>query len=94
VVRALLSLHLALQPPPGPGNQPEAESGIMCADGLQAASAASWPAVAAAADRGANYFGAYYAWISVQCARNTWTAHDEDVYVRSTAAPPHRRARP
>jgi pimeloyl-ACP methyl ester carboxylesterase len=94
VVRALLSLRLALQPPPGPSNQLEAESGIMCADGLQAASAASWPAAAAAAaaaDRGASYFGAYYAWISVRCARNTWTAHDEDVYWgpfdRRTAAP-------
>jgi pimeloyl-ACP methyl ester carboxylesterase len=80
VVRALLRLHLAVQAGPGPGNQLEAESGVACADGLQAASAASWPAAAAAADRRARYFGAEYAWLSVQCARNTWTAHDEDVY--------------
>jgi pimeloyl-ACP methyl ester carboxylesterase len=91
VVRALLGLHLAVQSGPTPGNQLEAESGIECADGLQAASAASWPAAAAAADRRARYFGAYYAWLSVQCARSIWTAHDEDVYRgpfdRRTSAP-------
>jgi pimeloyl-ACP methyl ester carboxylesterase len=91
VVRALLSLHLAVQSGSSPGNHLEAQSGIMCADALQGDSASSWPAAAAAADRKARYFGAYYAWLTVQCARNTWTAHDADVYRgpfdRRTSAP-------
>jgi pimeloyl-ACP methyl ester carboxylesterase len=68
--------------PPGPGydNHLEAESGVLCADGLHAADAASWPAAAAAADRRTRYFGAYFAWTTVQCAQNTWTAQDQDVY--------------
>jgi pimeloyl-ACP methyl ester carboxylesterase len=80
VVRRLLRLHLAVQPPPGYDNLLEAESGVLCTDGLSAADAASWPAAAAAADRRARYFGAEYAWDTVQCARNTWTAQDQDVY--------------
>lgn len=91
VVRAVLRLHRALQPGPTPANQLEAQSGVSCADSLSAADAASWPAAAAAADRRAPFFGAYYAWFSVQCARDTWTARDADVYRgpfdRRTAAP-------
>jgi len=91
VVRQLLRLHLALQPGPGFGKLLEAESGVLCTDGLSAAGAASWPAAATAADRRAKYFGAYYAWLTVQCARSTWTAQDQDVYRgpfdRRTAAP-------
>jgi pimeloyl-ACP methyl ester carboxylesterase len=91
LVRALEHLRLALQPGPEPANHLEAVSGIACTDGLQAASAASWPAAAAAADRRARYFGADYAWFSVQCAQNTWTARDQDIYRgpfdRRTAAP-------
>jgi pimeloyl-ACP methyl ester carboxylesterase len=91
VVRALLSLHLAVQSGSSPGNHLEAQSAIMCADALQSDSASSWPAAAAAADRKARYFGAYYAWLTAQCARNTWTAHDADVYRgpfdRRTSAP-------
>ncbi|POM25228.1 Tripeptidyl aminopeptidase precursor [Actinomadura rubteroloni] len=72
-------------------NHPEAQSGVLCTDSLHAASTASWPAAAAAADRRTAYFGAYWAWATVQCAHNTWTAHDEDVYRgpfdRRTAAP-------
>ncbi len=64
---------------------------MLCTDGLSAANAASWPAAAAAADRRTKYFGAFYAWLTVQCARNTWTAQDQDVYRgpfdRRTAAP-------
>jgi pimeloyl-ACP methyl ester carboxylesterase len=80
VVRRLLRLHLALQPGPGYDNLLEAESGVLCTDGLSAADAASWPAAAAAADRRARYFGAYYAWVTVQCAHDTWTAQDQAVY--------------
>ena len=79
LVRALLRRHPAV--PPGPyDNLLEAESGALCADGLHAADAASWPAAAAAADRRTKYFGALYAWVTVQCARNTWTAQDASVY--------------
>jgi hypothetical protein len=91
VVRRFLGRHPAAQPGPGYDNHLEAESGTLCADGLHAADAASWPAAAAAADRRARYFGAYYAWFTVQCARNTWTAQGQDVYRgpfdRRTAAP-------
>jgi pimeloyl-ACP methyl ester carboxylesterase len=91
LIQALEHLRLALQPGPEPANHLEAVSGIACTDGLQAASAASWPAAAAAADSRARYFGADYAWFSAQCAHNTWTARDPDVYRgpfdRRTAAP-------
>jgi pimeloyl-ACP methyl ester carboxylesterase len=91
VLQDLLRLHRAVAPGPAPAGQLEAESGIACADGLHAASAASWPAAAVAADRRARYFGAFYAWLSVQCARGTWTVRDPDVYRgpfdRRTAAP-------
>jgi pimeloyl-ACP methyl ester carboxylesterase len=78
-VRALLRRH-PLVPPGSFGNLFEAESGVLCTDTRNAADAASWPAAAAAADRRARYFGAFYAWLTVQCARNTWTAQDQDVY--------------
>jgi pimeloyl-ACP methyl ester carboxylesterase len=91
LVRAFLRRHPVAPPPPGYDNQLEAQSGVACTDGLHAANAASWPAAAAAADRRARYFGAFYAWLSVQCARNTWTAQDPNVYRgpfdRHTAAP-------
>lgn len=91
VVRALLRLRLAVQAGSSSGNHFEAQSAITCADALAAGSASSWPAAATAADRTARYFGAYYAWLTVQCARNTWTAHDADVYRgpfdRRTSAP-------
>ena len=91
LVRALQRLRSQLQAPPGYGTLLEAESGVLCSDGRQAANAASWPAAAAAADRRARYFGAYYAWLTVQCARDTWTARDRDVFRgpfdRRTAAP-------
>jgi pimeloyl-ACP methyl ester carboxylesterase len=91
VVRHLLSLHREIAPPPGDGTVLESESGVLCTDSLQAASATSWPAAAAATDRRARYFGSDFAWISTQCARNTWTAQGQDVYRgpfdRRTAAP-------
>jgi pimeloyl-ACP methyl ester carboxylesterase len=80
VVRALLRLHHAVQPPPGYDTVLVAGSGVLCTDGLSAANAASWPAAAAAAGRRTRYFGAAGAWPTIQCARNTWTAQDQDVY--------------
>jgi pimeloyl-ACP methyl ester carboxylesterase len=91
VVRRLLRLRRTLQPGPGYDDTLEAQSAILCSDSRAAASAASWPAAAAAAGRRARYFGALYAWISAPCARSTWTAQDADVYRgpfdRRTAAP-------
>jgi pimeloyl-ACP methyl ester carboxylesterase len=91
LVRDFLGRHPATPPVPGYDNFLEAFSAISCTDGLHAADAASWPAAATAADRAARYFGAYYAWLSAQCARKTWTARDEDAYRgpfnRRTAAP-------
>jgi pimeloyl-ACP methyl ester carboxylesterase len=90
LVRALLRRHPVV--PAGPfDNLLEAESGVLCSDSANAAAAASWPAAAAAAERRAPYFGAFYAWLTVQCARNTWTARDQDAYRgpfdRRTSAP-------
>jgi pimeloyl-ACP methyl ester carboxylesterase len=80
LVHALLKLHQAIQGGPTPANQFEAQSGVQCADTLNAENASSWPAAASAADRHARYFGALYAWLSVECARTTWTAADQDAY--------------
>jgi len=78
LTRALLRLRSQVQGPPPLDNQ--AQSGEGCADALSAANLASWPRAAAAADRRAPYFGAFYAWISLPCARDTWTVRDPDVY--------------
>ena len=61
-------------------NSLEAFEGVLCTDGLNPASAASWPAWAAAADRRAKYFGRLWTWASAPCATRTWTARDEDVF--------------
>ena len=58
----------------------ESQAGIGCTDAVSGADAASWPAAAAAADRSTPFFGAEYAWLSVMCATDTWTARDPDVY--------------
>jgi pimeloyl-ACP methyl ester carboxylesterase len=80
LVRSLLRLHDQLLPPAGYDSVLEASSGVLCTDGLAARRAASWPAAAAAAARRTPYFGASGAWVTVQCARNTWTAQDPYVY--------------
>jgi pimeloyl-ACP methyl ester carboxylesterase len=91
VVRRVLRLHRELRPGPGYDTLLQAQSGVLCADSRNAADAASWPAAAADADRRTRYFGAFYAWITVQCARHTWTARDQDTYRgpfdRHTSAP-------
>jgi pimeloyl-ACP methyl ester carboxylesterase len=91
LVRSFLRRHPVAPPAPGYNNQLEARSGVLCTDSLNATDAASWPAAAAAAERRSKYFGAFYAWLTVQCARNTWTAQDQNAYRgpfdRRTAAP-------
>jgi pimeloyl-ACP methyl ester carboxylesterase len=61
-------------------NSLDAYAAVMCTDGRHPKDAAKWPAMAANADRRAPYFGRAWAWASVQCARDTWTARDEDAY--------------
>ncbi|MGA5298436.1 alpha/beta hydrolase [Nucisporomicrobium flavum] len=72
-------------------NSLEAFAGVMCTDGRHPADAAAWPALTAAADRRAPYFGRAWGWGSAPCAGDTWTAQDEDAYVgpfnRRTSAP-------
>jgi pimeloyl-ACP methyl ester carboxylesterase len=72
-------------------NSFEAFASVLCTDGLNPRTAWSWSRAADAADRRAPYFGRYWAWASVQCAREAWTVRDEDAYfgpfTRHTAAP-------
>jgi pimeloyl-ACP methyl ester carboxylesterase len=69
----------------------EAFEDVACTDSLNPADAAAWPALAAAADRRAKYFGRLWIWESSPCAGRTWTARDEDGYrgpfTRRTIAP-------
>jgi pimeloyl-ACP methyl ester carboxylesterase len=80
VVAGLLRLHRELLPPAGYDTIFQASAGVLCTDGPSAARAASWPAAAAAANRQDPYFGGAGAWVTVPCARDTWTARDPDVY--------------
>jgi pimeloyl-ACP methyl ester carboxylesterase len=80
VVQNLLSLHQGAPIGQAPDDLHQSQSGVACTDNPQAANAASWPAAAAAEDRSTPYFGAEYAWLSVMCATDTWTAQDPDVY--------------
>ncbi|MEV4703052.1 alpha/beta hydrolase [Actinoplanes sp. NPDC049316] len=72
-------------------NSLEAFAGVMCTDGRHPADATRWPALTAAADRRAPYFGRAWGWSSAPCAGQTWTAQDEDAYLgpfdRRTSAP-------
>jgi pimeloyl-ACP methyl ester carboxylesterase len=72
-------------------NSLEAFEGVECTDSLNPADAAAWPALAAAADRRAKYFGRLWIWESSPCASRTWTARDEAGYrgpfTRRTIAP-------
>jgi pimeloyl-ACP methyl ester carboxylesterase len=69
----------------------EAFAGVLCTDALHPKDAGLWPALMAKADKRAPYFGRAWGWGSVQCARTTWTVHDEDAYTgpwnTRTAAP-------
>jgi pimeloyl-ACP methyl ester carboxylesterase len=72
-------------------NSFDAFAGVLCTDALHPKDASQWPALMAKADQRAPYFGRAWGWGSVQCARNTWTVHDEDAYTgpwnTRTAAP-------
>lgn len=58
----------------------EAFASVLCTDALHPKDADSWPALMNKADKRAPYFGRAWGWSSVQCARETWTVHDEDAY--------------
>lgn len=72
-------------------NDLEAFSGVTCTDARHPKKAGSWPALTAAADKRAPYFGRAWGWSSVQCARDGWKVRDEDAYTgpfnRRTNAP-------
>jgi pimeloyl-ACP methyl ester carboxylesterase len=72
-------------------NDLDAFASVECTDTLAARDAGQWPALAAAADKRAPYFGSPWGWSSVWCASNTWTVQDEDAYRgpfnRRTVAP-------
>ncbi|HEX2314305.1 MAG TPA: alpha/beta hydrolase [Thermomonospora sp.] len=72
-------------------NSADAFSGVTCTDARHPQSADAWPALTAASDRRAPYFGRMWGWSSVQCARASWTVRDEDAYMgpfnRRTIAP-------
>ncbi|HEY5844761.1 MAG TPA: alpha/beta hydrolase [Mycobacterium sp.] len=72
-------------------NSLDAFQTIACTDSLDAPNLARMPALAAAADARAPYFGALWAWNMGSCASPSWTVDDEDAYrgpfTRRTAAP-------
>ncbi|WP_242905169.1 alpha/beta hydrolase [Actinomadura terrae] len=72
-------------------NSPDALSSVICTDASHPKKAEDWPALTAAADRRAPYFGGGWGWTTVQCARQSWTVRDEDAYNgpfnRRTSAP-------
>ena len=58
----------------------EAQATVMCTDTPGPKDAADFPALAAASDKRAPYFGRPWSWATAWCARNTWTVQDEDAY--------------
>ncbi|TDB85472.1 alpha/beta hydrolase [Actinomadura sp. KC216] len=69
----------------------EAFSSVVCTDGLHPKKAGDWPALTAASDKRAPYFGRAWGWTTVQCAGDSWKVRDEDAYTgpfnRRTSAP-------
>ncbi|AGL19904.1 alpha/beta hydrolase [Actinoplanes sp. N902-109] len=61
-------------------NSYEAFAAVNCTDALHPKDASSYPALMAKADKRAPYFGRAWGWGTAQCARKTWTVHDEDAY--------------
>jgi pimeloyl-ACP methyl ester carboxylesterase len=61
-------------------NSVEAFSGVTCTDGHHPRDTAQWPALTAAEDARAPYFGRAWGWGTVICAGDTWTVQDEDAY--------------
>ncbi|TDD93440.1 alpha/beta hydrolase [Actinomadura rubrisoli] len=72
-------------------NGPDALSSVVCTDGLHPKKAGNWPALTAASDKRAPYFGRAWGWSSVQCAGDAWTVRDANAYNgpfnRRTSAP-------
>jgi hypothetical protein len=95
VARAALRDHLARLRTPARDfpydNSIDAFSGVICTDADHPADAALWPALTAAADTRAPYFGRAWGWGTVMCAPDEWTVQDEDAYRgpfnRRTSAP-------
>jgi hypothetical protein len=73
---SLLVQLVGLVAPPSPtyDNTREAQLAVICADTDSPRNPFAWPALAAAADRRAPYFGSFWAWVTVQCAQ--WPARD------------------
>jgi pimeloyl-ACP methyl ester carboxylesterase len=61
-------------------NDTDANSAVICTDGIHPQDASQWPALTAAADQRAPYFGRAWGWGDAACATNTWTVQDEDAY--------------
>ncbi|RSM53692.1 peptidase S33 family protein [Actinoplanes sp. ATCC 53533] len=95
VARAKLRAHLSRVRTPARDfpydNSVEAFSGVMCTDADHPRDTALWPALTAAEDARAPYFGRAWGWGTVFCAGDTWTVRDEDAYRgpfnRRTGAP-------
>lgn len=86
----MLQIIQALAPPsPTYDNTREAQLAVICGDTDSPRAPYAWPAIAAGADLRSPYFGAEWAWTSVQCAK--WPARDTDRYAgpydRPTANP-------
>ncbi|TDC80723.1 alpha/beta hydrolase [Micromonospora sp. KC606] len=64
---------------------------VDCTDGYHPKKVGDWPALSAAEDKRAPYFGRAWAWFTAACGRDAWTVRDEDAYTgpfdRKTAAP-------
>ena len=95
IARAKLRAHLSRVRTPARDfpydNSVEAFSGVICTDADHPQDTALWPALTAAEDARAPYFGRAWGWGTVFCAGDTWTARDEDAYRgpfnRRTSAP-------
>ena len=61
-------------------NSLDAFQTISCTDSLDSPNLAGYPALAAAAERRAPYFGALWVWNMASCASPSWTVNDEDAY--------------
>ena len=93
--QATLRAHLSRVRPPARDfpydNSVDAFSGVLCTDAGHPTDTALWPALTAAEDERAPYFGRAWGWGTVFCAGNTWTVQDEDSYRgpfnRTTSAP-------
>ena len=58
----------------------DAFASVACTDSVNPADIARYPGYAAAADQRAPYFGAFWLWNLAICARNSFSATDEDAY--------------